>query len=214
MKLLKPAAIALIGALGFVGAMAIADAQTQSSPAPAQPQAAAPQPPAGGPGWGGPGAGYGMGPGMMDRGPGWGMGHGWGHHFSKEDRIAFFDARIASIHAGLTLTQDQEKLWAPVEAAAKDMVKSMTEAAEKARAAGWPKDPIDGMKRKADWLIARGEAMKKLADAAAPLYASLTPDQKSRLPMLTHPGFRERVGHWMREHGWGQRRGGWDDDHD
>src|ERR1700739_3179468 len=43
--------------------------------------------------------------------------------FTPEDRAAFADARIAAIHAGLKLTPDQEKLWPPVEAAARDFAK-------------------------------------------------------------------------------------------
>src|ERR1700684_4693542 len=42
---------------------------------------------------------------------------------SPEDRAAFADARIAAVHAGLKLTPDQEKLWPPVEAAARDFAK-------------------------------------------------------------------------------------------
>src|ERR1700743_1654014 len=42
---------------------------------------------------------------------------------SPEDRAAFVDARIAAVHAGLKLTADQEKLWPPVEAAVRDLVK-------------------------------------------------------------------------------------------
>jgi hypothetical protein len=42
---------------------------------------------------------------------------------SPEDRAAFADARIAAVHAGLKLTPDQEKLWPPVEAAVRDLVK-------------------------------------------------------------------------------------------
>jgi hypothetical protein len=42
---------------------------------------------------------------------------------TPEDRAAFVDARIAAVHAGLKLTADQEKLWAPVEAAVRDFAK-------------------------------------------------------------------------------------------
>ncbi|MDB5651016.1 MAG: hypothetical protein JWL62_2536, partial [Hyphomicrobiales bacterium] len=48
------------------------------------------------------------GPGMMNRQE---------SRFSPEDRAAFFEARLAAIHAGLRLTADQEKLWPPVESA-------------------------------------------------------------------------------------------------
>src|SRR5271154_6530495 len=42
---------------------------------------------------------------------------------SPEDRAAFADARIASVHAGLKLTADQEKLWPPVETAVREFAK-------------------------------------------------------------------------------------------
>ena len=50
----------------------------------------------------------------------------WFHEhvrISPEDRAAFADARIAAVHAGLTLTPDQEKLWPPVEQAVRDFAK-------------------------------------------------------------------------------------------
>ncbi len=43
------------------------------------------------------------------------------HRFSPADMKAFTDARIAALKAGLELTPDQEKNWAPVEQAIRDM---------------------------------------------------------------------------------------------
>ena len=60
--------------------------------------------------------------------PGMGMdmeGHAAPHpRFSAADRAAFFDAHLAGLHAGLTLTPEQEKLWPPVEAALRAGAKS------------------------------------------------------------------------------------------
>ncbi|MFT4098314.1 MAG: Spy/CpxP family protein refolding chaperone [Rhodoblastus sp.] len=194
MKMIKPAGLALTAALGVAGAMAIANAQTQP-PAPPPPAA---QPGPGGPGW--------------EMGPDWGMGPGH-RRMSKEDRAAFLNARIAAVHAGLALTPEQEKLWPPVESAVRDSAKSMAEMFDKMRE-DKPRDEksrdmIEGLKRRADMQIARGEAMKKVAEAAAPLYASLKPDQKERLPRLMRPGMGERIGHWMHRHGmhWGGEPG-------
>src|SRR5262245_54466065 len=49
----------------------------------------------------------------------------WHHSFARstDDMSALADARIAAIKAGLRLTADQEKLWPPVEAAARDLAK-------------------------------------------------------------------------------------------
>jgi len=209
MNLIKPTALALAAALGLAGAIAVADAQPQPQNPPGPAGAAGPGPrgPGMGPGGMGPGDGPGWRMGRMgpdgERGPGW-----RNRKFSKEDQAAFLNARIASVHAGLGLNADQEKLWPPVESAVRDMAKSMGEAWEKAREEQ-PKDPIEGMKRRAERQIARGEAMRKVADAAAPLYATLTTEQKDRLPKLMRPGMRGHVGRWMRDHGmgwgWGRR---------
>jgi hypothetical protein len=129
--------------------------------------------------------------------------------FSPEDRAAFFDARIAAIHAGLRLTPDQEKLWPALEGAARDGMKSMMDERQKLRAAGPATNPIERMQRRAELLTLRGQSMQKIADAARPFYASLTDEQRNRLPILMHAGHRggrERVGMWMHRHGFG--RGG------
>ena len=103
---------------------------------------------------------------------------------SPEDRAAFFDARIAGLKAGLKLTPDQDKLWPNVETALRDGGKSMATMYEKYGKEARPKDPIEAMRRMSEASILRGETMKKLADAAAPLYGTLSEDQKRRLPHL------------------------------
>jgi zinc resistance-associated protein len=137
--------------------------------------------------------------------------------FSPEDRAAFFDARLAAIHAGLRLTPDQEKLWPALEGAARDAMKTMMDERQKLRAAAPAGNPIDRLQRRAELLTLRGQSMQKIADAARPFYASLTDEQKHRLPVLMHAGhggWRERVGMWMHQHGWrrdgeGGRGPGW-----
>jgi zinc resistance-associated protein len=204
MKARKPVVLGLVATLGLAGAVALANAQTA---APTPPPAAA-APDQGGPGFRGPGMERWMG---GEMGMGMGMGRHWGR-MSREDRAAFLDARIAGVHAGLRLSAEQEKLWPAVETAVRDMAKTMTEQFEKRQSAGRPKDPIEGMQRMAQMQTLRGETLKKVADAAAPLYASLSAEQKERLPKLAHPGMRERMGMWMRHHGmnWGWGR---DDEH-
>ena len=104
------------------------------------------------------------------------------------DRAALMEARIAALHAGLALTPDQEKLWPPVESALRDFGKTIAAQIEHMREMkhdqDHPLDPIARMRQRSDNLIARGEALKKLADAGAPLYGSLTDEQKHRLPIL------------------------------
>ena len=196
MKTRKPAVLVMLACLGLAGAAVFANAQTQAPPGPPQTSDSGPR------GSGGPGE---WSP-RMDRWMDGQMGpRHHGRQMSREDRAAFFDARVAAIHAGLRLTPEQEKMWPSVESAVRDMAKSMTDLRDKSDAAGKPADPIQGMQRMAQAQIARGESLKKVADAAAPLYAALTPEQKARLPQLSHPGMRERMGMWMRHHGmrWG-----------
>lgn len=130
--------------------------------------------------------------------------------FSPEDRAAFFDARLAAIHAGLRLTPDQEKLWPALEGATRDAMKTLMDARQKFRAAGPATNPVDRLQRRAEMLTLRGQSMQKIADAARPLYASLTDEQKHRLPVLMHSGhhgWRERMGMWMQRRGFGRGEG-------
>ncbi len=111
---------------------------------------------------------------------------------SAQDRVAFLDARLAALHAGLELTTDQEKLWPPVEQAIRDFRKLVWTQREKMRESMRERirekmhrlDPVALLQLRSANMIARGESMKKIADAAGPLYATLTDEQKHRLPML------------------------------
>lgn len=118
-----------------------------------------------------------------------------GHtQMSQEDRAAFLDARIAAVHAGLKLTADQEKLWPPVEAAVRDFAKMrldranarMTAEKTDADKAARPDDPVTRLRERADNMAATATSLKKIADAADPLYKTLDDNQKRRLTMLTH----------------------------
>ena len=116
--------------------------------------------------------------------------------FTPEDRAAFADARIAAIHAGLKLSADQEKLWPPVETAVRDFAKLRIERAQarmKAQSDTQDNpqkadDPVSRLRERADNMIASATALKKIADAADPLYKTLDEGQKRRLSVLTHDG--------------------------
>jgi hypothetical protein len=111
---------------------------------------------------------------------------------SPADRAAFLDARIAAVHAGLKLTPDQEKFWPDLEKAVRDGMTKLADLRQQRRTAQRPTDPVDAMGRRAEADITRGTAMKAIADAARPLYATLNDEQKHRLPMLMHAG-RQRM---------------------
>jgi hypothetical protein len=136
-------------------------------------------------------------------------------HFTAEDRAAFTDARIAAVKAGLHLTPEQEKNWPPVEAAVRDFAKMRMDRAN-ARASEWEArraeresransdskgdksqdrassghnyDPVARLREHADNMAANAAGLKRIAEAADPLYKSLDDSQKRRLRVLTHMG--------------------------
>ena len=120
------------------------------------------------------------------------------------DHEAFLDAKLAGLKAGLELTSDQDKLWPPFEAAVRDaaklhmdQMKSMMERMHKMRemmrggqdsedmgAAGQAVSPIDRLEAMGQHMSALGAAIKKVADAGKPLYASLDDAQKRRFALI------------------------------
>src|SRR4051794_29133570 len=134
----------------------------------------------------------------------WSYGH---MRMNPEDRAAFADARIAAVHAGLKLSADQEKLWPPVETAVKEFAKLRIDRANarmnppKDDASQKPDDPVARLRERADTMATSAAAMKKIADAADPLYKTLDDGQKRRLAVLTHMEHRFGGGEGWRHHG-------------
>ena len=130
-----------------------------------------------------------------------------GHvRMNPEDRAAMADAKIAAVHAGLKLTPDQEKMWPPVESAVRELVKiRLDRVAAREAAAAKPADdqakpdPVARLRKRAENMAASAAALKKIADAADPLYKTLDDGQKRRLAMLTHHN----------RHGGGEGGEGW-----
>ena len=141
---------------------------------------------------------------------------------SPEDRAAFADARIAAVKAGLKLTPDQEKLWPPLETAVRDFAKMRIDRAnarmnaQKDEDAQKPDDPVARLRQRADSMATTAAALKRIADAADPLYKTLDEGQKRRLAVLTHrdgrfggEGWRHREEHdgdWDHHRGFGRDR--------
>jgi hypothetical protein len=140
---------------------------------------------------------------------------------SPEDRAALTDARIAAVHAGLKLTPDQEKLWPPVEASVRDFAKMRMDRANARMNAKpddstdgqKPEDPVTRLRERADNMATTATALKKIADAADPLYKTLDEGQKRRLAILTRMGGRFGGEGWRHHHGF-ERDGGRDRDRD
>ena len=133
--------------------------------------------------------------------------HRWfpGHmRMSSEDRAAFTDARIAAVKAGLKLSPDQEKLWPPVETAVRDFAKLRIDRAnarmnaprDDSQDAQKADDPVTRLRDRADTMTATAAAMKRIADAADPLYKTLDDSQKRRLAILTRMDGRFGGGGW------------------
>jgi len=140
----------------------------------------------------------------------WAYGH---MRMNPEDRAAFADARIAAVHAGLKLSADQEKLWPPVEAAVREFAKLRIDRANARMNAApgdanqqKPDDPVARLRERADNMATSATAMKKIADAADPLYKTLDDGQKRRLALLTHMERRFGDGEGWRHRGFDRDR--------
>jgi hypothetical protein len=117
------------------------------------------------------------------------------------DHAALLNAKLAGLKAGLKLTPDQEKLWAPFEAAVRgaaklrmDQMKAMMDRMQRMREmmgqiqdssdmkeggpTGQTISPVDRLEAMAKGMSERGAAMLNLAEAAKPLYAGLDDSQK------------------------------------
>lgn len=136
-----------------------------------------------------------QGPGGRDFAPRW--------RPSAADISAFGDARIAALHAGLKLNAEQEKNWPAVESALGDLAKQRSEWFTARASADRPKNAVERLALRAEVMTQRGAALKKLADAAGPLYKSLDEAQQHRFVVLARLGAR----HFAGERGWHGRRG-------
>ncbi len=124
---------------------------------------------------------------------------------SPSDLAAFANARVAALHAGLALTPEQEQLWPPVESVLKDMAQKrearMAERrAERAKGDALRPDIMERLRRGADFMTQAGADMKRLADAAQPLYDKLDDTQKGRLEDMIRGSMRDRR-EWMMHRG-------------
>jgi hypothetical protein len=142
----------------------------------------------------------------------WAYGH---MRMNPEDRAAFADARIAAVHAGLKLSADQEKLWSPVETAVREFAKLRIDRANARMNAApgdasqqKPDDPVARLRERADNMATSAAAMKKIADAADPLYKTLDDGQKRRLAALTHMEHRFGGAEGWRHRGFDRDRDG------
>ena len=94
-------------------------------------------------------------------------------------RAEIFDAFLVGYKASLGLTNDQEKNWAPFESALREAAKRGPGAGPHAdEERSGPPSPIDRMRNISTRLSGLSTKLSALADAGAPLYASLDDKQK------------------------------------
>jgi hypothetical protein len=106
---------------------------------------------------------------------------------TPQDLAALTDTRIELVKTALQMTPEQQKLWPPVEEAIRARA-AMRQARLAKLSAAMDSDkeytPIEILRARADNLVERGNALKKLVDAWQPLYDSLDARQKVRLRIL------------------------------
>jgi zinc resistance-associated protein len=132
---------------------------------------------------------------------------------TAEDISAFTDARIAGLKAGLKLTPAQESSWPAFEQAYRSLAKvradQMRAFREQRQSNQADTDYLSRLQRRADALIARGNALKNFGAAAAPLYQSLDESQRHRFAVLSRVmGHRHhyRFAAWHHQHGASEQR--------
>jgi hypothetical protein len=125
------------------------------------------------------------------------------------DQKSMLDAKLAGLKAGLKLTPDQEKLWGLFEAAVRaaadmrmDHMEEMMARMHDMRAGddmeneggefGQRMSPVERLDGLASRLSEAGAALKKVADAAKPLYESLNEEQKHVFGFLSREMMRMR----------------------
>ncbi len=92
------------------------------------------------------------------------------------------DTQLKTMKTNLQLTADQEALWGPFESTVEDGAKARVLALQKEQ--GDSLSPMDRLNATAD-RVAQGTAnLKKLAEAAKPLYTSLDDAQKHKFITL------------------------------
>jgi hypothetical protein len=136
------------------------------------------------------------------------------HEFSDADRAGFLDARIATLHAGLKLSPEQERLWPGVESALRTAAQRAMESYQKFKDAPAGGNFVDQIRQRGESVVVRGQNLQAIANAATPLYAVLTEEQRRRLPVLIRGLTRQIFRHqfailgnnreYLRRH-WGQQ---------
>ncbi|MCX5495813.1 Spy/CpxP family protein refolding chaperone [Kaistia dalseonensis] len=111
--------------------------------------------------------------------------------YAPADAQAVLDARIIALKTVIGLSPEQEKLWAPVEAAIRQAAASSAQRRAQRAEAPEPTSFVDILERTADAEATRAAELKMVVEALKPLVASLTPEQQRRIPAFL--GLREAI---------------------
>ena len=103
---------------------------------------------------------------------------------SSETIDTLTDARVGALKAVLQLTPAQAALWPSVDAALRDMIKARFERISAIRNESPAGDLGMRLRNRGEAMMAMGNRLKKLADAAEPLFRTLNDNQKRRLKLM------------------------------
>jgi hypothetical protein len=92
---------------------------------------------------------------------------------------------LASLKQRLRLSPEQEKNWSAFESAYRALSDYRRERMRVRQERELPSDPAERMRQRAEGLTGMGAALARLADAEAPLYGSLSDDQKRQFAALS-----------------------------
>ncbi|MFO1147582.1 MAG: Spy/CpxP family protein refolding chaperone [Alsobacter sp.] len=108
---------------------------------------------------------------------------------TAQDAAAVLDARLAALKTVIGMTAEQEKLWAPLDAAVRQVARNAADRRLQREGAAQPQDFVDILVRSADAEAARVADVKAVSAALKPLVVSLSEAQRRRIPAFL--GMRE-----------------------
>ncbi len=115
--------------------------------------------------------------------------------WSAADMRALTEVKIAGLKAGLELSPEQEKSWPPVEQAFRAIEESGHARQARMRDIVKSEDGIAMLRARAEAMEQRAADLRKLADAAEPLYRTLSGEQRHRLHFLVRMMMLHRQPH-------------------
>ena len=132
----------------------------------------------------------------------------------QEEMATRMDANLGGMKAALKLTADEDKAWAPFEAAVRAAAKAGQDAMAQMAATMKPGErptPIQHLQAMSDHMAQASTQLKAVADAAKPLYDGLDDAQKKRFEPLLMSLMPHPPHHGGMMAMWGGHRG-WDHD--